>query len=120
MQSTAQDVDTYLREVPAERLPAIEHLRALCQATLPGYDERMNYGMPTYELNGVGEIAFASQKHYIALYILKKEIVDAHRPQLQGLNVGKGCIRYTTPAKMDFNVIESLLHATVNSSEKPC
>jgi hypothetical protein len=42
------------------------------------------------------------------------------RAQLAGLNVWKGCIRYSKPAKIDFAVVEQLLSATRDSTERPC
>ena len=120
MQSTAKDVPTYLEEAAPERRDALQHLRSLCLETLAGYEEGMEYGMPTYKRHGVPEIAFASQKNYISLYVLKQDVVDAHRANLQGLKIGKGCIRFIKPNQIDFDVVRSLLAQTVSSAEQPC
>lgn len=120
MQSTAPDVSAYLEQVPEERRACLTTLRQLCQDMLIGYDEGMMYGMPGYARNGVVEVGFASQKQYISLYILKESVLDAHREQLQGLNVGKGCIRYRKPAQVDFAVVAELLKATYLSSDPVC
>ncbi len=92
----------------------------LCLDTLIDYDEAMEYGMPCYKKNGTVEVAFASQKRYIALYILKQTVIDAYRGELGGLSVGKGCIRYPKPDKVDFTVITKLLRATRDSPEQAC
>lgn len=120
MQSTAPDVSAYLEEVPVKRRAALERLRALCLETLDGYEESMSYGMPSYMKDGVGEVAWASQKQYISLYILKQGVVDAHRDALAGVNVGKGCIRWTRPDAIDWTIVESLLRATTTSTEAAC
>ncbi len=120
MQSIATDVTSYLQELPDDRRVSLAQLRQLCLHTLEGYEEGMDYGMPSYKKNGVVEVAFASQKNYISLYILKEAVVGAHRAQLAGLNVGKSCIRYTKPAKIDFVVVEQLLSATRDSAGGPC
>ena len=120
MQSTANDLGTYMQNLPSERQACLQQLRSLCLEMLAGYEEAMDYGMPGYKKNGVVEIAFASQKNYISLYIRKQEVVDAHRDMLAGLNVGKGCIRYTKPDKVDFAIVQSLLAATVTSSDTVC
>ncbi len=120
MQSQAKDVDQYLTEVPRERLDVLQKLRALCLETLDGYEESMVYGMPSYTRDGVVEVAFASQKKYISLYILKEEVFIRHRPSLQGLNLGKGCIRYTKPQKVDLDVVSQLLKDTVASDAEVC
>jgi hypothetical protein len=47
-------------------------------------------------------------------------VLEKNRPLLQGLSVGKGCIRYPNPGKMDFEVIRKLLADTVLSEDTPC
>ena len=119
MQSKAQDVTAYIQEAPVERQACLSQLRALCLDLLEGYEESMEYGMPGYKKDGIAEVGFASQKNYISLYILKQAVIEANRAALQGLNVGKGCIRYTKPAKMDFATVEKLLRGTVAATSEP-
>ncbi|HEX9989511.1 MAG TPA: DUF1801 domain-containing protein [Chloroflexia bacterium] len=118
MQSTAATVDEYLEAVPPQRLEALTRLRQLCLGTLEGYEESMQYGGPTYSKNGTAEVSFISQKNYIALYVLKKEVVDRYRDQLK--DAGKSCIRYRRPEQIDFAVVEKLLEETATSSAEIC
>lgn len=122
MQSNALTVTEYLNEVPTERREALMRLRELCRLILVGFEERMEYGMPGYWRNGVAEVGFASQKHFIALYILRTDVMAAHRQRLavRGVSLGKGCIRYSRPERIDFEVVESLLRATVESTGMVC
>lgn len=120
MHSTAPDVLTYLQHVPLDRVACLTELHQLCLDTHLEYDEAMDYGMPCYKKHGMVEVAFASQKRYIALYIAKQTVVDAYRGELTGLSVGKGCIRYPKPENVDFTVITKLLKATRDSPEQAC
>jgi len=120
MQSDAKTVAEYMKQVPVERRAALQELRRLCRSTLKGYKEIMGYGMPGYEKNGVTEVGFASQKDYISFYILKRDVLDAHRAELKGISVGKGCIRYTRPDKIDFDVVKKLLVGTYESDIEIC
>ena len=122
MQSNAKTVDAYLEEVPAERREALTRLRDLCRATLKGFEEFMEYGMPGYSRNGVGEVGFASQKNYISLYILKQEVLDAYRERLagKGISIGKGCIRFSHPKHIDFELVEEILAASEKSDAPVC
>lgn len=120
MTSDAKTVAAYLKEVAVERRAALKELRNLCRSTLKGYREGMDYGGPSYSKNGVVEVGFASQKNYIAFYVLKKEVLDAHRAALKGISVGKGCIRYTRPDKIDFEVVKQLLVGTYESKSEIC
>jgi uncharacterized protein YdhG (YjbR/CyaY superfamily) len=76
--------------------------------------------LPGYRRNGSLEVAFASQKQYIALYVMKKDVVDEFRSLLPKAGIGKGCIRFTRPALMDFEVIGKLLSRVVESKSVPC
>jgi|ERR1700687_363452 len=120
MISKAADVKTYIAQLPAGRRDAVERLRGLCRQHLTGYEECMEYGMPAYKRNGVVEVSFASQKQYIALYVLKKDVVDEFRDALPDSRIGKGCIRFTKPDKIDFDVLKQLLRRTADSQSAPC
>lgn len=122
MQSDAKSVTDYLDEVPSERKEALTKLRDLCQSALKGFDESMEYGMPSYSRNDEVEVAFASQKNYISIYILKQEAMNAHKDRLtgKGISFGKGCIRYTKPERIDFEIVEDMLTATEESDAPIC
>ncbi len=124
MQSSAKTVPAYLKEVPAGRKAALKKLRDLCRATLTGFKESMEYGGPCYSRDGVVEVGFASQKNFIGLYTLRvrTDVMNAHKDQLKGKGVtfGKGAIRYSKPERIDFNVVESMLRATQESTGAVC
>ncbi|MCI0549371.1 MAG: DUF1801 domain-containing protein, partial [Anaerolineae bacterium] len=97
MQSNAKDVTTYIEESPVERQDALLKLRDMCQKYLTGFTENMEYGGPTCSRDGEVEVGFASQKHFIGLYILRTDVMKAHKDQLKGkgVSIGKGAIRYS-------------------------
>ena len=110
MKSEATTVEEYLADVPEERRPALETLRTLCLEELAGYEERMQYGMPSYSRDGSAvEVAFASQKNYISLYVMRESVMRANTNLLDGLSVGKGCIRFKHPEQIDPTVVRPLL-----------
>ena len=122
MQSKAKDVTAYIDEAPADRRETLVRLRDLCREILIDFEETIEYGGPCYKRNGEVEAGFASQKHFIGLYILRTDVMDAHRDQLQGkgISVGKGAIRYSRPERIDFGVVESMLRATMKSTGPIC
>ena len=122
MQSSAKTVTAYLREVPAERRTALAKLRDLCREILTDFKESMAYGGPSYSRNGEVEVGFASQKNFIGLYILRTDVMNAHKGLLKGkgVSIGKGAIRYSKPERIDFKVVESMLRATQESTGPVC
>ena len=106
--SAAPTVPTFLKEADARRRPALAKLRKLVREMLPSATESMAYGMPTYQKDGQIVTAFNNQKNYIAFYP-GETAIKAHKTKLAGISCGKGCIRYTNPDKIDFDVVRSLL-----------
>jgi uncharacterized protein YdhG (YjbR/CyaY superfamily) len=82
----------------------------------------MVYGGPGYSRNGVVEVGFASQKNINGLYILRTDVMNTHKDLLKGkgVSLGKGCIRYSKPERIDFGVVESMLRATEKSDGPIC
>lgn len=122
MQSNAATVEAYIAEAPPERQSIMRAIRDLCVTHLPGYEESMRYGMATYTRNGEAEFAFASQKGYLSLYGMKQGALDPLRDEFigTGARIGKGCIRYSKPEKVNLEAVTRLLQATAASKAGPC
>lgn len=114
-----RDVNSYVDKASDRRRPTLVELRDLCREVLTDFEEEMAYGMPSYKRDGTTEIAFANQKKHISLYVLRQDVLDAHREQLS-VNCGRRCVRYTSPAKVDFEVVRSILEATAASLGPIC
>ena len=113
VQSKAKDVDGYIAEAPPERTAALTRLRDLCRSTLTGFREMMSYGMPAYQRGDEpGGVAFASQKQYVAVYIVNPAVVEKNAEALKGHDMGKSCLRFKNPAKIDWALVEKLLADT--------
>jgi uncharacterized protein YdhG (YjbR/CyaY superfamily) len=109
VQSNATSVAEYLRTVDADRRPAVERLRQLCRGHLPGWEERMQWGMPGYGPPGADSmVSFNCQSRHIVLYA-GTTTVARFKVRLQGVDTGKGCVRYRKPESIDFGVVADML-----------
>ena len=66
------------------------------------------------------EFAFANQKQYIALYVMKTGVHAKNAKALSRLDCGKGCIRFRRPEAIDWRLVEKLLIDTRASDQEPC
>lgn len=81
----------------------------------------MGYGMPSYRRpDGEVEVAFASQANYLSLYIMRKDVLDRFRDNLTTARLGKGCVRYTNPDTIDFEVVRDMLQASAVAEGRVC
>ncbi|MFG1942212.1 iron chaperone [Nonomuraea sp. NPDC048826] len=120
VQSAAANVDAYLEEVPEARREALTRLRDLCRAELAGFTEVMAHGMPGYRREEGIEVAFASQRNHISIYITRTDVRDAHAAELAGHDMGKGCLRFRKPEQVDFELVRSLLRTTAAAPGPVC
>ncbi|MFF8263366.1 iron chaperone [Streptomyces virginiae] len=111
------DVTAYLEAAPEARRPALARLRELCATELEGFEEGIAYGMPAYvrAAETDAEIAWANQKQYISFYLMRTDVRDAFADRLAGHDMGKACLRFRNPAKVDFDLLRDLLRATARA-----
>lgn len=107
----SQEVDSYLAALEPDRREALSALRARILDVVPDAFETMRYRMPTYEYEGRVLCAFASQKQYMSLY-MDTGLVDEHRSDLDGLSVGKSCIRFRNLDNLPLDTVSVILRKT--------
>jgi len=106
------EVDEYLEKLAPDRQAALIELRSLFLEVVPDAVENFQYRMPTYWHEGESLCAFASQKQYMSLY-MDVELVEKHRSELAGLNVGKSCIRFRKLEKLPLDTVRQILSETI-------
>jgi hypothetical protein len=115
----------YLKSLPPERRAAIGKVREVILENLPdGYEEQMLGGMlayvvpfarlaKTYNGHPLMYAAIASQKNYMALYVMSvygnAETAQWFRAQFKArgkkLDMGKSCVRFKTLDDLPLDVI---------------
>ena len=78
-------------------------VRDLIQRTWPEVRLDMGLNMPTFHLEGKPFCALANQKHFMALYVMPYDLLNAFRNELIVYNHGRSCIRFKqlTPELVD-------------------
>ena len=132
VKSKATTVKEYISELPEERINDIKAVRNLIIENLPkGYVETMQYGMITYVIpidrypntyNGLplGYISLASQKNYMALYLMNvysnKEIESNFKNRYIAsgtkLDMGKSCVRFKKLEDLPLDLIGETIAMT--------
>ena len=132
VKSKASTVEEYISELPEERINDIKAVRNLIIENLPkGYVETMQYGMITYVIpidrypntyNGLplGYISLASQKNYMALYLMNvysnKEIESNFKNRYiasgNKLDMGKSCVRFKKLKDLPLDLIGETIAMT--------
>jgi uncharacterized protein YdhG (YjbR/CyaY superfamily) len=107
----SKEVDAYLAGLGPDRREAWSELRALVLDVVPDAVETIKYRMPAYEYEGGVLCAFASQKQDLSLY-MDTGLVEQHRADLDGLSVGKSCIRFRRLDALPLETVRTMLRET--------
>jgi Domain of unknown function (DU1801) len=131
MHSKAKTADDYIASLPEHRRAAVKKVRALLKRRMPkGYREMMGFGMIMYSIplerfpdtyNGqpLCYAALASQKNYLALYLmcaygspsLRKKLEAGFKKAGKKVDMGKSCIRFQSPDDLPLDVIGDVVAA---------
>lgn len=131
VRSNAKTPEQYLADLPEDRRETVRVVRDLVLENLPaGYEESMTWGMLSYEIplstypetyNGkpLGYVALASQKNYVALYLmgayaipgLAARLEKAFRDAGKQFDMGKSCLRFRTIDDLEMDALAELIAA---------
>jgi uncharacterized protein YdhG (YjbR/CyaY superfamily) len=98
------NIDAYIAAFPREVQSLLNRVRNIIRKAVPGADEGISYGIPTYKLHGRPVIYFAAWKQHYSLYPSSDSLAEAFRDELSAYEVNKGTIRFPlsepVPAKL--------------------
>lgn len=95
MKIEGNTVDEWLGNLPDDwRRERVLALRKAILELDEGIEELLNYGMLCYRWQGRDLFHLNAQAAYAALYVGDIDKVDPERTLLEGLSLGKGCIRF--------------------------
>ncbi len=118
MEQTETTIHAYYGSLAPDRRDALLALRKLVLATWP-CTEDMALGIPTFNLHGRPLFAIASQKHFMALYVVPYDLLKVFKNDLMVFDHGRSCVRFKRlgPETMDLfdRIIKYVGHQQASS-----
>jgi len=93
-------------------------LRAIILEQAPEVTETINYKMLCFKLDGSVLFHLNAQKGYVSLYCGDTKKIDSEGVLLDGLNHGKGCIRFTKTKDISKTGIKDFIKLAVSLSQE--
>lgn len=87
-------------------------MRDLVLTVWPNATEDMALGIPTYHLEGEPFCALAGQKHFMVLYIMPYDLLNAFTMDLKIYDTGRSCIRFKHLEPATLDLFERILKYT--------
>lgn len=114
MQYDVQTPEEYLKALDNDwRRETLEELRSIILSCGPDLVEGIAYKMLNYSDEQGGLLALNAQKHYVSLYVGDASKIDPDGSMLEGLNVGKGCIRFSKTKSVSKTRIKEFIQRVI-------
>ena len=101
-------VDQYIAAQPEDVRALLQRVRGAIGSALPGADEVISYGIPTYKVDGRYVIYFAGWKQHYSIYPVTKRVAAALKKDLAPYDVSKGTIRFPLSRKVPVRLIRRI------------
>jgi uncharacterized protein YdhG (YjbR/CyaY superfamily) len=103
-----QSVSHYISSQPENAQGMLRRVRSAIRKAVPGAEEVISYGIPTYKLSGEAVIYFAGWKQHYSLYPATSQVVAAFENDLALYKINKGTIRFSLSEPVPVRLIERI------------
>jgi uncharacterized protein YdhG (YjbR/CyaY superfamily) len=107
----ATTIDGYLAGVDAEKRAALQALRRVIRAALPGAEEGISYGIAAFRRDGKPVVGFGATARHCALFLMSGRTVADHAAELAGYDTSKGTIRFQPDDPLPAALVRKLVKA---------
>ena len=105
--ATFASVDEYIATFPPEVQRTLEEVRVAIRAAVPGTEERISYGIPTFTLNGRYVVYFSGWKRHVSVYPIPDTSGDpAFERELKPYMAGKGTLKFALDKPIPIELIQ--------------
>lgn len=104
-----KDIDEYIGMFPPETQKILQQIRAIIREVVPGANEAISYGIPTFNLNGTYLVYFAAYKKHIGFYPMPARIDEIDKELASYKTSGKGTIQFPLNKPVPFDLITKIV-----------
>jgi len=110
------EVDKYLKALPAEQREALEKLRQTILSVAKGAEEKMSYGMPTVYYKG-NLVHYAAFTNHMSLFGASAFMTNELKDELDGYKTSKGTIQFTVEKPLPVTLVKRIVKARMQENE---
>jgi uncharacterized protein YdhG (YjbR/CyaY superfamily) len=109
-----ESIDEYISMFPEDVRTLLESIRQTINKAAPGAEETINYGIPTFKLNG-NPVHFAAFKNHIGFYPAPSGI-NAFKKELSEYKGAKGSVQFPFNQKLPLGLVTKIVKFRVKEN----
>jgi len=114
--AVAKTIDEYIADYPKDVQKLLEQVRNTIKKAAPKAEEKINYGIPTFTLNG-NLVHFAAYKNHIGFYATPTGH-KAFEKELSIYKTGKGSVQFPIDQPLPLALISQIVKFRVIENSK--
>lgn len=111
-----KNIDEYIAGFPETTQKILEQVRSTIKKAAPEAKEKINYGIPTFTLNG-NLVHFAAFKNHIGFYPTPSGI-ETFKKELSSYENAKGSVKFPIDDPIPFDLISEIVKFRVSENAK--
>ncbi len=112
-----ETIDEYIAFFPEDIQDVLEKMRLVIRESAPEAEETINYGMPTFKLNGKNLVHFAAFKNHIGFYPTPSAIA-AFKKELASYKQSKGAVQFPIDKPIPFDIVRKIVKFRVQKENE--
>jgi uncharacterized protein YdhG (YjbR/CyaY superfamily) len=101
-------VEAYVGALPEEVRKMLQRIRAIVRLVVPGAEEVISYGIPTFDLNGKHLVHVGAWETHIALYPVPSG-TPAFDEEMSRYRTGKGTLQFPLVMPIPYDLVERIV-----------
>lgn len=94
-------------------------VRSSIQRILPGAQESISYGMPTFKVDGTAVAGIAGFKQHCSYFPYAGEVLIVHAEALRSYDQNKGTLRFRIDAPLPLTLLRKMLATRLDCEHAP-
>lgn len=108
---TADAVETYLANLPADQQKALRALRAQILKAAPKAEETIGYGMPAFKIEGRALVYYAAFKNHLSFFPGSSKVTAEMADSLGDYLTSKGTLQFQPSAPLPPKLVAAIVKA---------
>lgn len=113
----AKTVDEYLAAVSEDQRAALQKLRKTIHAIVPRAEERINYGIAAFFLDGKPVAGLGAGANHCTYFPMSGSTVATLKDDLKNYDTSKGAIRFPADKPLPKALVRKLVKARIAENE---
>lgn len=102
-------MNEYLQNVTGPNQKALVRLCENIKKIVPGTEESLSYGIPTFKYKKRPLLGFTATKRHLSIYPFSPNVIVALQKKLGNFELSKGTIRFTSDNPIPVAILKKLL-----------